>query len=345
MSGRVERRALAGIALVTVLVIAGCGGGTDGAAPTSPGTPTGTVPTTPVPTGTSVPPVHIVLFTHIEDNTPSGLLTVATTKVQYVNLRARLLDMAALARKYNAQWTLQPDWKFLLAALEYEDAGLRASTGNLNVLRFLRDSLATAIDAHSHEGSGYNYTDVAHLLDSLGVGGTTVIGGHIWDPALPQFSQWDRFRVPLRGQQFPSVLWRGDILMGSGTPNHVNDPIVSGVWRPKDRNSYFEDDPAGNIAVVGAWRSDIPGIIELAARYRSGQTATTCMLTGSMHITPSMLTAAGGLAEVENTVVKPLSALRESGQVKFTDFTALVATWKADFGARACIYRVSPAAR
>jgi hypothetical protein len=345
MSGRVERRALAGIALVTVLVIAACGGGTDGTAPTSPGTPTGTVPTTPVPATTSVPPVHVVLFTHIEDNTPSGLLSAATTRAQYVNLRARLLEMAVLARRFDARWTLQPDWKFLLAALEYEDAGLRASTGNLNVLRFLRDSLATAIDAHSHEGSGYNYTDVAHLLDSLGVGGTTVIGGHIWDPALPQFSQWDRFRVPVRGQQFPATLWRGDILMGSGTPNHVNDPIVSGVWRPKDRNSYFEDDPAGNIAAIGAWRSDVPGIVELAARYRSGQTATTCMLTGSMPISPSTLTAAGGLTEIENTLVKPLAILRDSAQVKFTNFTALAATWKAEFGARACIYRVSPAAR
>lgn len=334
-----ERRLTTSTALFSLLALIACGGGTGGAAPT------GSSPATPVAPTTSVPPVHVVLFTHIEDNTPFGLLNAATTRAQYVNLRARLLEMAALARRYNARWTLQPDWKFLLAALEYENAALRASTANLNVLRFLRDSFATAMDAHSHESSGYNYTDVARLLDSLGVGGTTIIGGHIWDPSLPQFSQWDRFRVPVRGQQFPAALWRGDVLMGSGTPNHVNDPIVSGVWRPKDRNNYFEDDPAGNIAVIGAWRSNVPGVIELAARYRSGQTATTCMLTGSMPITPSTLMAVGGLTEIESTLVKPLAMLRDSAQLKFTNFTALVATWKAEFGARACIYRVSAVVR
>src|SRR6185295_16488956 len=134
-----------------------------------------------------------------------------------------------------------------------EDAATMASTGGVNFLRHLRDSLGVAIDPHSHEGGGYNYTDVAHLLDSLGVGGSTVIGGHIFHPSLPQFSAWDRFRQPVRGLKYPNALWRGDILMGSGTPNHVSDPIVSGVWRPKSRDNYFDDDPAGNIACVGAF--------------------------------------------------------------------------------------------
>ena len=119
---------------------------------------------------------------------------------------------------------------------------MMATTGGINVLRHLRDTLGVRIDPHSHEGGGYNYSDVASLLDRLGVGGSTVIGGHIWDPSLPQFQQWDRFRGPVAGQRYPSAVWRGDILMGSGTPNHVNDPIVSGVWRPRDRSRYFEDD-------------------------------------------------------------------------------------------------------
>ena len=130
--------------------------------------------------------------------------------------------------------------------------------------------------------------------------------------------------------------------MGSGTPNHVNDPIISGLWRPKSRTSYFEDDPAGNVACVGAFKGDIPGISELTALYRSGQVSTTCILTASIGIRPTDITAAGGLTTIENTVLKPLAAMRDSGQVRLTDFSALVATWKQEFAGSACMYRLSP---
>ena len=326
---RIDARDAAAIALA--LLAAACSAGSaDSIAPTS-------------VVQSRFPPIQVVIFTHIEDNTPGGMLGSAANRATYLSLRSSLLQMAALTGRYKMRWSLEPDWKVLLAALQYEDAATTSSTSGVNVLRYLRDSLNVAIDPHSHEGGGYNYTDVAHLLDSLRVGGSTIIGGHIWDPTLPQFSAWDRFRMPVRGAQYPSAMWRGDILMGSGTPNHVNDPIVSGVWRPKSRDSYFDDDPAGNIACVGAFRGDLPGISELVARYRSGQTATTCMLTATMHINPSDITAPGGLTIIENTVLKPLAALRDSGQVKLTDFTALVATWRQEFSARACTYRVSPA--
>jgi hypothetical protein len=300
-------------------------GGSEASGPEEPGT---------------FPPVRVVLFTHIEDNTPAGVIGAPANRTSYLALRATLLQMAALTRRYDVRWSLQPDWKFLLAALAYEDEATRASTAGLNVLRYLRDSMSVAIDPHSHEGGGYNYTDVAHLLDSLAVGGSTVIGGHIWDPSLPQFSQWDRFRVPQRGSKFPSALWRGDILMGSGTPNHVNDPIVSGVWRPRARNDYFSDDPSGNIACVGAYKGDIATIAELVALYRGGQAPATCMLTASVHVNPATLGAPGGIASVESAFVRPLAALRDGGSVQLTDFTRLVATWRQEFGGRACVFRL-----
>ncbi|MBM3907336.1 MAG: hypothetical protein FJ363_04550 [Gemmatimonadetes bacterium] len=291
---------------------------------------------TPSPTG--APPVHVVVFTHIEDNTPGPSLTDPAARIAYVNLRSRLIEMARLTRRYNVAWALQPDWKFLLAALQFEDAALRASTGGWNVLRFLRDSLGVAIDPHSHENGGYNYTDVAHLLDSLGVGGSTVIGGHIWDPNLPTFQRWDRFRVPVAGLRFPAALWRGDILMGSGTPNHVNDPIVSGVWRPASRDRYWADDSAGNISAIGAFRGTLASITELSTAYKTGAVKADCMLTASIHAKPATLTAVNGIAAAEDSIVKPLAALRDAGSVTLTSFTALVTTWRASFGGRACLY-------
>ena len=327
IDARSARRRVTWLMLATAVAVGACGG-SESDDPTGP------------PDSGSIPPIRVVLFTHIEDNTPGGVLGTAQNRTSYDNIRGALLQMSALTRRYDIQWTLQPDWKILLAALQYEDAATRASTGGLNFLRYLRDSLHVAIDPHSHEGGGYNYTDVAHLLDSLGVGGSTVIGGHIWDPSLPQFSAWDRFRVPVRGQRYPSASWRGDILMGSGTPNHVNDPIVSGVWRPRTRDSYFTDDPAANIACVGAYKGDIATIAELVALYRTGQAPATCLLTATIHVNPSTITGPVGLATVESSVLQPLAALRDSGQIELTDFSTLIATWKRDYGGRACTYRL-----
>jgi len=284
------------------------------------------------------PPVYVVLFTHIEDNTPVGQLGSPQSLQHYLLVRGKLIEMGNLAYSYNMPWSLQPDWKILEAALLYEDSAMMETTNGKNVLRYLKEDLGTVIDPHSHEHSGYNYTDVAHLLDMLGVGATTVIGGHVWDPDLPQFQKWDRFRVPVQGEHYPSAWWYGDILMGSGTPNHVNDPVVSGVWRPQDRENYFAHDSTGNIAAVGQYSGAIEDVSALAALYHSGVVSTNCMLTLSYHIKPATITNSGGIALIENTVIQPMVALRDSGIAEPTDFTTLVAAWQSAFGGLGYIY-------
>lgn len=304
---------------------------------TNPTAPTAAASTTATTSVTTQQPVYVVLFTHIEDNTPAGDLGSAIARTNYAKMRQGVIDMATLARRYNVKWSLQPDWKFLLGAVAYEDASMTSTTGGKNVLRYLRDSMGVIIDPHSHENGGYNYTDVAYLLEQLGVGGSTVIGGHIWDPSLPQFQNWDRFRTTQSGATYPSARWRGDILMGAGTPNHTNDPIASGVWRPKDRYGYFTDDVSGNIVSVGAFKGDIAGISELNTLSKAGTIASTCMKTVSIHIVPANLTSVSGLASIESTYVAPVAAL--GSQVVSTDFTALVSTWRGQFNSNGCVYR------
>jgi hypothetical protein len=324
------------ILAVLVAALAGCGRApAPGLVPTA---PSGVLASSNLVDASAIPPVYVALFTHIEDNTPTGTLGSAMARTSYMNMRARLLELSALVERYGVTWSLQPDWKILLAARQYEDAATMASTGGVNLFRHLRDR-GVVIDPHSHEGGGYNYSDVAYLLETLDVGGSTVIGGHVWDPALPQFAEWDRFRVPVAGRQYPGALWRGDILMGSGTPNHVNDPIVSGVWRPRDRHAYWEDDPAGNIAAVGAFKSSVSGVNELTDAYRTGRVDPSCMLTASHPISPSVFLAPGGVAAIESNVIRPYVDLRSSGGVELTDFTTLVQVWRTRFGARACTQR------
>jgi hypothetical protein len=290
--------------------------------------------------GSAVPqPIAVVLFTHIEDNTPAAALGTTMSRDGYLLMRGRLLQMATLAKSYSMTWVLQPDWKYLVAAQQYEDAATMASTGGKNVFLYLRDTMSVVIDAHAHESGAYNYSDVAYLLTQLGVGGTTVIGGHIWDPNLSTFSHWERFRAPVAGRFFPSATWRGDILMGAGTPNHTNDPIVSGVWRPKEPANFFVDDPAANIFSVGAYKDDIAGISTLWALYGAGKVDSTCMLTSTFHVLPAMLESASTLTTLETDVLKPLQTLRAAGRVDITDFSSLMAKWKTQYQSKSCLYR------
>jgi hypothetical protein len=285
-----------------------------------------------------VPPVRVVLFTHIEDNTPAGTLGTTQNRQNYLTWRTRLLDVANLMHDAGLPWSLQPDWKLLRCALLFEDATLMQSTNNKNFLRYLKEDLGVIIDPHSHEGGGYNYTDVAHLIDSLRVGTSTVIGGHVWDPASPQFQEWDRYRVPVSGQRYPNALWRGDILMGSGTLNHLDDPVVSGVWQPQDRDHYFTHDPAGNIAAVGQYKGTIEAIPELHDLYVNGTVSTQHMLTSSFGIRPAVIQRADGLVSITDSVIAPLTTWRDAGTVLPTDFTALVDAWRTEFGSRGYLY-------
>lgn len=281
----------------------------------------------------------MVLFTHIEDNTPVGTLGSSQSRAAYLDWRNDLIAMGEAARRNGVPWVLQPDWKFLEAALLYEDSATTASTGGRNLFRYLRDSLGVIIDPHSHENGGYNYTDVAYLLDQLGVGGSTVIGGHIWAPSLPQFAEWDRYRSAVAGQKYPHYSWRGDILMGAGTPNHTNDPVVSGVWRPRDRSDFFTDDPAGNIVSIGPFSRDIQGVSTLWNLGKAGTIASSCMLTSSYHILPADIANASALASVEGAVIAPLLSLKSAGEVVLTDFTSLVSTWRGQYSSKGCVYR------
>lgn len=322
------------IAIASSVWLGACSG-----SPTAPGASSGGTSSPTGGTTTTPNPVYVVLFTHIEDNTPVGTLGSAQSRAAYLDWRNDLIAMGEAARRNGVPWVLQPDWKFLEAAGLYEDGSTTASTGGRNLLRYLRDWLGVIIDPHSHENGGYNYTDVAYLLDQLGVGGSTVIGGHIWDPSLPQFAEWDRYRSAVAGEKYPHASWRGDILMGAGTPNHTNDPVVSGVWRPRDRSNYFTDDPAGNIVSIGPFSRDLDGVSTLWTLGKAGTIASSCMLTSSYHIRPADIANASALASVERDVIAPLLSLKSAGQVVLTDFTSLVSTWRSQYNAQGCVYR------
>lgn len=282
----------------------------------------------------SAPPIYVILFTHIEDNTPVDAVNTGRSRDQYLIVRAAMLRMGQLASRYGLKWALEPDWKFLEAALAYEDASTMSSTGGKNILRYLRDDLAMAINPHSHEENGHNYSDVAYLLEQLGITGNTVLSGHVWNvPA------WSAYRVPVAGQAYPAFSWRGDVLGGAASSNHTNDPIVSGVWRPTSVANYFADSPTANMISVGSFRRDVAGVSELADLMARGQIPSSCMMTVAIHLLPADVLSPTGMAAIENDILAPLAAL--GSRIVSSDFAAVSSTWRGQFGSLACTYIVS----
>ncbi|MCR4376096.1 MAG: hypothetical protein NUW22_14730 [Acidobacteria bacterium] len=166
------------VAAIAALSMAAACNGKGGGSPTAPST---TSTTTTGGGTTAAPPVYVVLFTHIEDNTPGGTLGTGANRSTYLTWRTRLITMAELARRYNMTWVLQPDWKFLLAAQAYEDSSTTASTGGKNIFRYLRDSLDVVIDPHSHEngGHGHRRTHLGSVTPAVRTLGT-VPGASLW---------------------------------------------------------------------------------------------------------------------------------------------------------------------
>jgi hypothetical protein len=282
---------------------------------------------------------HVVPFTRIDDSIPRADLTDPDARAEYEYARSAIMVMARRMHIYGLQWTLQPDWKFLLAALTFEKELISSETDGRNMFVFLKEEYGVRFDPYSRERLGYNYCDVAYLLDSLGVGGSTVVGGHFWDPASPVYQLWELFRMPLFGLTYREASWQAGILTGSSTWDHTGEPIVSGVWRPADRWHYFDDDSTANLLGIGQYTNDLPGIRELVALHRRGAVHPDSMLTSGCHIRWDAVLDPIGQGAIEDTVLRALAEMRDAGEIQVTDFTTLAEKWREYYHAKPCVYR------
>ena len=279
--------------------------------------------------------VYVQLFMHNEDSA-LGDFSDPQTRQSYLRQRNGLIEFANMIKSHNLSFCWQSDWKFLQGVLKYETPELMAVTNNKNLLRWFKEDMGFSVDPHSHEHYGYNYADVAHLMDSLGVAPTSVIGGHIYDPYSEKFQDWERFRTVLAGAMYPWAQWQGNILMGSGTPNHTSDPAPSGVWRPESKFSYWTDDPDGNIICVGQYTGSVSGVQELVQLYKTGQIDPRDILTASIYVGQSFPT--GAIAEYEQTIINPLLAMAQAGEIKIVNFVELIDIWKSQYAGKPHIY-------
>ena len=284
-------------------------------------------------------PIYVCLFMHNEDffhdSYPDYSLEVH--RVDYIESRNNLLVFCQVLNSHNIPFNWQTDWNFLYGVFKWDTPNVTANTGGKNIVRYIHEDLNITVDPHSHENVGHNYTDVAHLIDSLGVTPTNVIGGHIWDPSDAKYQDWERFKQPLPGMTYPYAIWKGNVLMGHGTAQHVNDPEPSGVWKPTGKYQFWTHDETGAVCAVGQYTNSLPGIVELVALRANGAIASDKILTACIGNNQFSLDPAY-TGWYENTIVQPLIDMQDGGEIQIVTFEQLIEIWKTQYDSTDHIY-------
>ena len=287
------------------------------------------------------PLVYVAIFTHSEDPHHRETPDYSVSKSAYVTSRAALLQFAAMLAAKDIPWNWQSDWNFLNGVIQYEiaapDATLLAATNQKNIVRYLKEDLGVEIDPHSHENDGYNYADVAYLIEQCGVVPSPVVGGHIYDTMAMSFQNWPRFNNGISGARYPWYFWKPALLMGAGTPNHTRDPDATGIWRPMSATQYFVTG-GGGIAAFGNWDNDTARLGDLISLVETGALSRSAMWTAAYSFNQSDMVKPDFLQNTIAPALDRLAAFRDAGKTRFVRFEEALQIWSTAFGGAENVY-------
>jgi hypothetical protein len=282
--------------------------------------------------------VHVSMVSHNEtDDARYGFLE---NEQGYLALRGAILQIAGLMTEYGAAWSHQSDWRFLQAVRTFDHGAVLNNTNGKNILRYLHEDLGFEIDAHSHESGGYNYADVAYLLEDLGIPSTHLVGGFIYSPPDSPAVSWEKFRSPLQGLMFPAYSWQAEYLWGGGTINHQGqDANVAGCWRPQDECHFFEHDSLANLINIGHG-SLLPQLIQdiNSGAAPAGKLYTQSLMVFELDV---MNRGQAALSEIEATL-QMVQGYVQSGAAQWTPLTEMARIWQEDFHAEPFSYPEIP---
>ncbi len=284
--------------------------------------------------------VYVSIVMHSEDPYHRLYPDFRVNRTAYLAYRRALVEFAEMLWSHGLSFDFQTDWNFLEGVRRWETKDLMEDTRGVNVIVYLQ-SLGVSIDPHSHESEGYNYADVAYLIELLGAEPSPVVGGHIFDESSPLYQDWPRFQEPLRGSRFPEAVWKARILWGESNPGHRGDPVASGVWRPKV-GEFYSHDESQPLITVGRYTGSLQGVLELIAKIERGELKLGRIYTATVFLGHSMLTKPGFIESFERTVVLKLLELQEQGKICVLTIPEVVQVWLTRYGGEPSIYLEKP---
>lgn len=216
------------------------------------------------------PVIYATVFTHAEQANGKETPNFVEDEDAFWSQRALVVEFATMLHDKNVGYDYQSDFNFLEAALKY-DHGTEDTKGK-NFLQYIHEDLGAEIDPHNHTGeSGYNYADVAYLIQELGVTPSGVVGGFIASPASA--STMEEAWKPIYGGVY-DYTWTPTILWGGGTFGHQGDEEslwASGIWKPKDATDFLTNDDSAPLPVIGHWQTDWDGLDQLLEKQTNGE--------------------------------------------------------------------------
>jgi len=290
------------------------------------------------------PALYVAIAIHSEDRNNPLTPDYQEDKTAYAASRAALLAFSQAMAARQMRWNWQSDYNFLEACRKWEiqtpDAALLALTGGKNVVRHLHEDLGVECDPHSHENDGYNYADIAYLLQACGVAPTPVVGGHVYDPSDPAYQDWPRFNEGIIGLKYPDPdhPWKPELMMGAATRMHRNDPTASGMWRPQSSSSFFSTGGSG-VASFGGWDGQASSLSGLAQLVSTRELAEDRMWTFTLVLAQQYFVQAGYLETQVLPVLDQIASLRDSGMLRVLQFTEALDLWKRQYGGLEAVYR------
>ena len=281
--------------------------------------------------------VFVTFVSHNEEsisNPPCA--PVMTDPVRFAANRAAVVSLAQVIWDKRATWDFQSEWEYLLRLSDWETDAERRQTGGLNLVHYL-NTMAPGhlqVDAHSHEGRGYNYADVAYLLERLNVPPNGIVGGFIMSPVQNQ--TWTRLRSPLKGQKYPAYTWQATQLWGGGSARHRTDSNASGIWRPTSADLFEQDDPRQSLLNVGNFpATEVPvdpsPIAALLALLREGRLESGKMYTATIMIPQCELDSDPTLVPRVGLLIDQFREDVERGDLVWATLTEMARVWRADY--------------
>ena len=294
----------------------------------------------------SAAPERVLVAVAIHNEDPGNVHTpdFRTNAAAYAEFRDDLLRFADLMASNDLPWSLQSDWNFLLGVQQYEvaapDTNLLARTAGTNVILYLARDRGVEMVPHSHEGYGYNFADVAWLLQQLGVEPAGVVGGHIYDPAQFSYQDWPRFINGIGCAHYTNgFVWKPYLLMGSGTPLHVAEPVATGLWRPASSNAYFTDQPTNTLACFGVWQATTQDLARLLRDVETARLPTGRLYTAAWVFPHHGLTNDSYFLTNVAASVAHLRAQANAGRLEVVRFDEAYRIWQDEYGGAGSVRR------
>jgi hypothetical protein len=280
-------------------------------------------------------PIYLTIVSHNEEPDSNRYPNFVENEAAFWEHRAAVLKFAEAVTAAGAKYDWQSDWNFLQAVAKY-DTGT-ADTNGKNIVRYLSEDLGVEVDPHAHERN-YNYADVAYLIAQLGVEPSGVVGGFLVYPT--EQSKLEYLWEPITSTLDSSYTWQAELLWGGGSPNHVSDYNVSGMWRPASNEQYLTSADTAPLPNIGGYTGTWDGVADLLAKQAAGELEAGHMYTATVMVNQDEMLDDATITDTVNQI-QQYQAEVENGQLQWINLADAISIWMNQYQSAPTIYRAN----